>query len=42
MKASQAFILFPRWGEGNRGRLSFSRDNEFRHYILRSSLEVKR
>ncbi len=24
MKASQAFILFPRWGEGNRSRLSFS------------------
>ncbi|MCI0420791.1 MAG: hypothetical protein L0387_26615, partial [Acidobacteria bacterium] len=32
MKASQAFILFPRWGEGNRGRLRFSIDNEFRLY----------
>lgn len=28
----------PRWGEGNRSRLSFSRDNTFRHCILRSSL----
>ncbi len=40
MKASQAFILFPRWGEGNRSRLSFSSDNEFCHYILRSSVAV--
>jgi len=38
MKASKAFILFPRWGEGNRGRLSFSGDEEFRHYVLRSSV----
>jgi len=28
----------PRWGEGNRGRLSFSGDEEFRHYVLRSSV----
>jgi hypothetical protein len=28
----------PRWSEGNRSQLSFSKDNEFRHYILRSSI----
>ena len=28
----------PRWGEGNRCRLSFSIDIEFRHCILRSSV----
>ena len=38
MKASKAFILFPRRGEGNRSRLSSSIEKEFRHCILRSSV----